>query len=93
MASSQTISIDSAFVTTTKSAVGYKSLVPVTKADADLPDGLCDGLWVETAGTINYMDATGVTRTNVWVQAGINPLKALQVRLGGTATGISAGYV
>ncbi len=66
--------------------------VPVTKADADLPDGFCNGLLVGTAGTLNLMEKGGEIRANVPVQAGYNPISALQVRAGGTASDVWALY-
>ena len=67
-------------------------LVPVTKADAELPDGPCRCLLVGTAGTANIVDATGATRTNVPLQQGYNPIVCQQVRTGGTASNIWAIY-
>jgi hypothetical protein len=69
-----------------------RAYVPVTKADANLPDGKCRGLLVGTAGTANLMDETGATRTNVPLQAGYNPIVCKQVRTGGTADNIWALY-
>lgn len=66
--------------------------VPVTKADTDLPGGICQGLLVGSAGTANLMQADGTTRTNVPLIAGYNPLRCKQVRTGGTATDITALY-
>lgn len=65
---------------------------PVTKADADLPDGPCRSLLVGTAGTANLMEIDGTIRANVPLQQGYNPLWALQVRTGGTAADIWALY-
>jgi hypothetical protein len=69
-----------------------EDFVPVTKADANLPDGACRGLLVGTAGTANLQGRDGVTRANVPLQAGYNPLVVLQVRTGGTAADIWALY-
>lgn len=66
--------------------------VPVTKADADLPNGACRGILVGTAGTANLMQVDGTIRTNVPLQAGFNPLEALQIRTGGTAADMFALY-
>jgi hypothetical protein len=68
------------------------AVIPVTKADADLPDGNCRALLVGTAGTANIKDATGTTRTGVPLQQGYNPIVCQQVRTGGTATDIWALY-
>ena len=67
-------------------------VVPVTKANAALPDGPCRTLLVGTAGTANIVDGAGVTRTNVPLQAGYNPIVCQQVRTGGTADNIWALY-
>lgn len=64
----------------------------VTKADADLPDGVCRGLLVGTAGTANLMDRFGSIETDVPLQQGYNPLVVKQVRAGGTADNIRALY-
>lgn len=64
----------------------------VTKADADLPDGICRALLVGTAGTANLQDAEGNVRANVPLQAGFNWLSCRQVRTGGTAADIWALY-
>jgi hypothetical protein len=66
--------------------------VPVTKADADLAGGTCRGLLVGTAGTANLQTAAGVTRANVPLQQGYNPIVCKQVRTGGTAADIWALY-
>jgi hypothetical protein len=66
--------------------------IPVTKADADLPDGACRGLLVGTAGTANLQQEDGTNRANVPLQQGFNPLVVKQVRTGGTAADIWALY-
>ena len=66
--------------------------IPVTKADADLPDGVCRGLTVGTAGTANLMQEDGEIRTNYPLQQGYNPIIVRQVRTGGTASDIWALY-
>lgn len=68
------------------------AVIPVTKADAALPDGTCRALLVGIAGTANIVDATGTTRTNVPLQQGYNPIVCQQVRTGGTASDIWALY-
>lgn len=68
------------------------AVVPVTKADAALPDGECRSLLVGTAGTANITDGNGVNRANVPLQAGYNPIVCQQVRTGGTASDIWALY-
>jgi hypothetical protein len=69
-----------------------RRFVPVTKADSDLPNGVCRGLLVGTAGTANLVEFDGTVRTAVPLQAGFNPLSVLQVRTGGTASDIWALY-
>jgi hypothetical protein len=65
---------------------------PVTKADADLTNGICRALLVGTAGTANLMDADGNIRTDVPLQVGYNQLSVKQVRTGGVADNIWALY-
>lgn len=71
---------------------GYRKVVAVTKADADLPDGKCRALLIGTAGTLNIMDEAGNVVNGLTVPAGILPIVCLQVRTSGTATGIFALY-
>ena len=66
--------------------------IPVTKADTDLPGGICRGLLVGVAGTANLQQMDGTIRTNVPLQQGYNPLVVKQVRAGGTAADIWAIY-
>lgn len=66
--------------------------VKVTKANADLPDGVCWGLHVGTAGTANLMDADGTITADVPLLEGPNMFRAKQVRLDGTADDIWALY-
>jgi hypothetical protein len=67
--------------------------VLVTKNDsADLPDGVCRGLLVGTAGTANLHDMRGNLRENVPLQQGYNPLRVRRVRTSGTADNIWALY-
>lgn len=67
--------------------------VLVTKNDsADLPNGVCRGLLVGTAGTANLNDMRGGTTDNVPLQQGYNPLRVRRVRAGGTADNIWALY-
>lgn len=69
-----------------------RAVVPVSKADGDLPSGTARALLVGTAGTANIMDFDGEIRTNVPLQAGYNPIACKQVRTGGTADNIWALY-
>jgi hypothetical protein len=66
--------------------------VKVTKANADLPDGLCRALLVGTPGTANLKDQFGTATTDVPLQQGYNPLNVLQVNTGGDADDIWAIY-
>ena len=66
--------------------------VPVTLADADLPNGVARGLVCGTAGTANLMEEDGTVRTNFPLQQGWNPMVVRQVRLGGSASDIWAVY-
>lgn len=77
---------------TLDSLAPVRKLVPVTKSDANLADGLCRSLLVGTAGTANIMEADGTIRTNVPLQQGYNPICVMQVRTGGTADDIWALY-
>jgi hypothetical protein len=71
---------------------GY-SLELVTKNDTvDLPNGIAKSLLVGTAGTCNLIDASGITRNNVPLQQGYNPIRVIRVLTGGTATDIWAIY-
>lgn len=64
--------------------------VPVTADDAtDLPNGICRGLLVGTAGAATLIDANGDTRTAVPLQAGYNPLIVKRVK----ATGLTAANI
>ena len=67
-------------------------IVAVTPADADLADGVCKALLVSVAGTGNLKTEDGSIVTGVPLQVGYNPLRVIQVRTGGTATGIFALY-
>lgn len=67
-------------------------VIPVTKADADLPNSTCRALLVGTAGTANIKTHSGEIRTNVPLQQGENHIMCLQVRTGGTADNIWAMY-
>jgi len=77
---------------TLASSAPAREVIPVTKADADLPDGQCRGLLVGTAGTANIKDGGGTTRADVPLQQGYNPIRCIQVRTGGTADDIWALY-
>jgi len=67
-------------------------VVPVTKADAALPNGPCRCLLVGEAGTANIRDASGTVREDVPLQQGYNPIVCLEVRTGGSASDIWALY-
>ena len=72
--------------------MGASDVIPVTKADADLPDGVAKGLLIGTAGTLNVKTENGNIRTALPVIAGYNNIRVSQVRTGGTATDIFALY-
>lgn len=62
------------------------SIVAVTPADgSDLPQGICRGLLVGTAGAAKLTDASGNVVTGVPLQAGYNPLQVARVWSTGTA--------
>ena len=67
-------------------------VVPVSKADADLPDGTCRALLLSAAASLNIMTAAGNIRTNVALQAGYNPIRVKQVRTGGDTVDVWALY-
>lgn len=67
-------------------------VVPVTKADADLPNGKCRALWVGTGGTVNIRTVAEQDRDNFPVFPGMNQISVIRVRPGGTATDIWAIY-
>lgn len=67
-------------------------VVPVTKANADLPDGPCRALWVGTAGSVNIRTLNGADRDDFPVFIGLNQIQVKRVRLGGTADNIWAIY-
>ncbi len=74
------------------SAAPADAYAPVTKANADLPGGVCRGLLVGSPGTANLQEVDGTIRANVPLQQGYNPLVCKQVRTGGTADDIWALY-
>ncbi|MGB0084214.1 MAG: hypothetical protein WBP94_02415 [Rhodomicrobiaceae bacterium] len=68
-------------------------VVPITPDDDnDLPEGACRALLVGTAGTADLIDASGAERTGVPLQQGYNPIGALRVKTGGSATNLWALY-
>lgn len=76
------------------SSAPFDMVVPVSKADAPLPDGPCRALVVGPggAGTVNIKDGSGVTRTSYPLFEGVNAVVCQEVRTGGTASQIWAGY-
>ena len=64
----------------------------VASDTTDLPDGTPVGLWIGTAGTLNFDDETGEQITGFPAVAGFNPIAAKRVRTGGTASDIWALY-
>jgi hypothetical protein len=67
-------------------------IAPVTKADADLPRGMCRALWVGQAGTLNIRDRAGNDWDNFPALAGMIQINVVRVRPGGTASNIWAIY-
>jgi hypothetical protein len=86
------MSLGAASEGTVRQVVPASKFPPVTKADADLPDGVCRALLVGIPGTANLMDAEGNIRADVPLQLGYNPLAVKQVRTGGSASNIWALY-
>ena len=70
----------------------FSRYVRVTKSTENLPNGDCRGLLVGVAGTANLLEPDGWVRDGVPLQAGFNPLRARQVRPGGSAQNIWALY-
>lgn len=68
------------------------AIVPVDPANAPLPNGPCRALWVGVGGTANIRDGSGTIRVGVPLFAGLNPIVCQEVRPGGTADDIWAGY-
>lgn len=75
-------------MTTAYIAIKY---APVTKANADLPDGPCFGLLVGTAGTATVVQLDGTERT-ITLPVGFVPIAVKQIKTGGTADAITALY-
>lgn len=71
----------------------FRRVVQVVKQDnVALPGGVTDGLIVGVAGTANLKFPNGSIATNVPLQQGYHPLQVIEVRAGGTADSIFAGY-
>lgn len=69
-----------------------RKVAEVTKANSDLPDGCCRGLWVGSAGTANITTKEGDELTDFPLLAGLNPIMVVRVSTGGTADNIWALY-
>ncbi len=68
-------------------------VVPIVPDDeSDLPEGVCRGLLVGTAGTANLIDASGEARTGVPLQQGFNPIGVARIMTGGSAANLWALY-
>lgn len=67
-------------------------VVPVTPGAGLLENGECRAILATVAGTVNITTTLGGDRDGVPVNAGINPIRAIKIRAGGTATGLFAGY-
>lgn len=84
--------LDKRTVAAVEAVTSATKYVPVTKANEDLPDGVCRGLLAGTAGTVNLQQPDGTVRENFPLQQGYNPIFAKQVRTGGSASDIWALY-
>ena len=77
---------------------GVLSVAPLTKVVAVTPgasllaDGECRAILATVAGTVNITTRAGVDRDGVPINVGVNPIAAIKIRAGGTATGLFAGY-
>lgn len=60
--------------------------------DADLPGGVCRGIWSGTSGTVNFVDFTGAPVEDFPIFPGFNPIVVQRVLAGGTATNLWAMY-
>ena len=59
-----------------------RQIVAVSASDTvNLPNGVCRGLLVGTAGAADIIDATGTLRSAVPLQAGYNPIGVQRVNL------------
>ena len=70
-------------------------VVPVTKADEDLPDGPCKAILVGVGGTLNVQTVgrgQPQIRNSLPLAAGLYPFQLTQIRTGGTASDIFAIY-
>jgi hypothetical protein len=71
-------------------------VIPVTKADSDLPAGTCKAILIGTSGTLNVqmrgIDGVPVIRSSLPLEAGVYPFQCIQIRTGGTADNIHAIY-
>ena len=66
-------------------------IVPLTKASG-VTIRITRAVYVEVAGTLNFVTAAGQTITNMSVQAGTLPFKIKELSDSGTATGIWGLY-
>jgi hypothetical protein len=86
------MSLGAASEGTVRQVVPASRIALVTKANSDLPNGICRALLVGTPGTCNLMDAEGNTHADVPLQLGYNPISVKQIRTGGLASNIWALY-
>lgn len=76
----------------TDAVVPGRTMVKVTKAVEDLPNGTCRALWVGTEGTANLVDADGNICSDFPLVTGLNPISVRRVATGGSADDIWAIY-
>jgi len=65
----------------------------ITKDDNnDLPGGRCLAIKCDSAGTVNFVDATDTLVSPYTLEVGYHNISVKRVKLGGTATGLWALY-
>lgn len=64
-------------------------IVPVSLSASELPDGVCRGLWIGTAGNLNITTLAEEDRDDVPAQVGLFPIQCIKVRTGASATAAS----
>lgn len=69
-----------------------RTVLAITPAAADLPNGICRYIWAGTAGTATMTDAGGNTLTNFPLVLGLNHIQIKRVTSLGTAANLWALY-